>query len=227
MKIKDIYLEKKFPLVSVTIAVLCLAITIISQLNPSTYITFAFTYPVKYPWQLISYVFLHGIATDLLPPDFPYDPMALAIGHVLFNLLLLLPFGILCEKILGSTKFFLLSLVAWIVDIACIFAIAIISNDDSFISAGASGLVFSYMPVGMYIIISLGKKFGFGKLFKQVTFYLLMPIAIFTFLFAVSPNVAGVTGVGSMILHLLALCVGVLMAVLFRKTIKGYYESKA
>ncbi len=83
------------------------------------------------------------------------------------------------------------------------------------------------MPVGMYIIISLGKKFGFGKLFKQVTFYLLMPIAIFTFLFAVSPNVAGVTGVGSMILHLLALCVGVLMAVLFRKTIRGYYESKA
>ena len=112
MKIKDIYLEKRFPIVSVTIALLCLAVTIISQLIPSTYIVFAFTYPVKYPWQLISYVFLHGIAQEFLPADFPYDPMSFAIGHVLFNLLLLLPFGILCEKIIGSTKFFLLTLAA-------------------------------------------------------------------------------------------------------------------
>lgn len=227
MKIKDIYLEKRFPFVSVTIALLCLAVTIISQLIPSTYIIFAFTYPVKYPWQLISYVFLHGIAREFLPADFPYDPMSFAIGHVLFNLLLLLPFGILCEKIIGSTKFFLLTLAAWIVDVACIFAIAISSQSDSFLTAGASGLAFSYMPVGMYIIISLGKRFGVGKLFKQVTFFLLMPIAILTLLFALSPNIAGVTGVGSMIVHLLALCVGVLMAFLNRKTIKGYLEAKA
>ena len=153
--------------------------------------------------------------------------MSFAIGHVLFNLLLLLPFGILCEKILGSAKFIRLSLVAWLVDIVSILVIAISSGDDSFISAGASGLAFSYMPVGMYIVISLGKRFGVGRLFKQVTFYLLMPIAIFTLLFAVSPNIAGVTGVGSMIIHLLALCVGVLMAFLFRKTIKGYLETKA
>ncbi|MCR4649877.1 MAG: rhomboid family intramembrane serine protease [Lachnospiraceae bacterium] len=225
MKIKDVYFGKRFPFVSIAIAVLCLAVTIISQLKPSTYIAFAFTYPVKYPWQVISYVFLHGIAKDLLPPDFPFSPMKLAIGHVGFNLLLILPFGILCEKVLGNVKFLLLSAVAWLTDIGCIFILALSSKDDTFLSAGASGLAFAYMPVGMFIIISLGKKYGFKNLFKQIIFYLLMPIAIFTFIFAVSPNVAGVTGVESMIVHLLALCVGVLMAVLFRKKIKGYFES--
>ena len=118
MKIKDIYLGKRFPFVSIIFAVLCVAVTIITQLKPSTYLAFAFTYPLKYPWQAISYVFLHGIVKDLLPPDLPYDSLQLAIGHLAFNLILALPFGILCEKVLGSVKFLLLSVAAWLANSA-------------------------------------------------------------------------------------------------------------
>ena len=225
MKIREIYLGKGIPIVSLTIALLCIVTTIISQLIPSTYLAFAFTYPVKYPWQVISYVFLQGISKELLPPDFSYSPMELAVGHLGFNLLLILPFGILNEKVLGSIKFLLLSVVAWITDIVCIFIIAMNSGDDSFISAGASGLAFAYMPVGMYILFVLGKKYGFKNLFRQVSFYLLIPIAITTFIFAVSPSISGVTGIVSMIIHLLALVTGVAMTVIFRKTIKKYLET--
>ena len=109
----------------------------------------------------------------------------------------------------------------------CVFLIMAIvmmkPEDGVAIGAGASGVVFSFMPVGIFIIFSLGRKFGFKKLFKQVIFYLLMPVAIITFIIAVSPSIAGVTGVGSMIVHLLALFVGVVFAIVYRKTIKEYF----
>ena len=61
MKIKNIYLNKKTPVISIAIALLCVIITLISQLVPSTYMAFTFSYPVKYPWQLITTIFLQGI----------------------------------------------------------------------------------------------------------------------------------------------------------------------
>lgn len=227
MKIREIYLGKGIPVVSLTIAILCIVTTIISQMVPSTYLAFAFTYPLKYPWQVISYIFLQGISKDLLPPDFSYSPIELAIGHLGFNLLLVLPFGILNEKVLGSIKFLILSITAWITNIACIYIIAMNSNDDNFIGAGASGLAFAFMPVGIYILFVLGKKCGFKNLFKQVSLYLLLPVAITTFIFAVSPSIAGVAGVVSMIMHLVALITGVAMTVIFRKSINKYIETQS
>ena len=50
MKIKDVYLSKGSFIVSTLIAVLCIVVTMISQLIPSTFLAFAFTYPLKYLW---------------------------------------------------------------------------------------------------------------------------------------------------------------------------------
>jgi membrane associated rhomboid family serine protease len=70
----------------------------------------------------------------------------------------------------------------------------------------------------------LGRRFGFGKLFKQVSFYLLMPIAITTLVFACSPSIAGTTDVWSMLLHLIGITCGIVFAVIFRKKIKNYFD---
>ena len=70
MKIRNIYLNKKVPAVSITIALLCIIITMISQLIPSTYTAFKLMYPVQYPWQLITYIFLQGAPQELMPADF-------------------------------------------------------------------------------------------------------------------------------------------------------------
>ena len=222
MKIKNVYLSKGSFIVSTMIAILCIAVTVISQLIPTTFLAFAFTYPLKYPWQVISYQFLHGYIPELNPEDFPYSAAQITVGHLVFNLLLCIPFGILVEKIIGSRRFLVLTVAAWLVDIVCIFIAAVFTTPkgESFICLGASGLVFSFMPVGVYILFVLGQKYGFKKLLKQVLFYLLIPLAIATLAFALSPNAGGVTGIWSMVIHLLGIGCGVLFTVVYHKRIQ-------
>ena len=226
MKIKNIYLNKKTPVISIAIALLCVIITLISQLVPSTYMAFTFSYPVKYPWQLLTYIFLQGIPVELLPPDFPYSAMDLTIGHLAYNLMLIIPFGILVEKVIGSKRLLALFASSWIVDVILNFIMGAIytKEGDTFSVSGASGLAFSFMPVGVYILFVMGKKFGFGKLFRQVSFYLLMGIAIPTMVIALMPNIAGVAGIPSMIIHLIAIVIGIVFAVIFRRKIEGYFN---
>lgn len=214
MKIKNIYLNKKTPVISIAIALLCVIITLISQLVPSTYMAFAFSYPVKYPWQLLTYIFLQGIPGELLPPDFPYSAMELMLGHLGYNLMLILPFGIFVEKVIGSKRFLALFASAWIVDVILNFIMGVIYTKDgeSFAVSGASGIAFSFMPVGVYILCVMAKRYGFGKLFRQVSFYLLMGIALPTAVISLMPNIAGVAGIPSMIIHLIALAIGVVFA---------------
>lgn len=227
MKIKNIYLNKKTPVISIAIALLCVIITLISQLVPSTYMAFTFSYPVKYPWQLLTYIFLQGIPVELLPPDFPYSAMELTIGHLGYNLMLILPFGILVEKVIGSKRFLGLFTSAWIVDVILNFIMGVICTKDgeSFAVSGASGIAFSFMPVGVYILFILGKKFGFGKLFRQVSFYLLMGIALPTAVISLMPDVAGVAGVPSMIIHLIALAVGIVFAFICKGRIACFFNN--
>lgn len=227
MNIRDIYLNKKVPAASIAMALLCIIITLISQLVPSTYIAFAYTYPVRYLWQLITYIFLQGVPGELLPPDFPYSSMELTIGHLGYNLLLILPFGILVEKVIGSKRFLALFASTWIVDVILNFIMGVIytKDGDSFAVSGASGLAFSFMPVGIFILFVMGKKYGFGKLFRQVSFYLLMGIALPTAVISLIPNIAGVAGIPSMIIHLIALAIGVVFAFICKGKIACFFNN--
>ena len=227
MKIKNLYLNKKTPVISIAMALLCVIITLISQLVPSTYMALTFSYPVKYPWQLLTYVFLQGIPGELLPPDFPYSSMELTIGHLGYNLLLILPFGILVEKVIGSKRFLALFASTWIVDVILNFIMGVIytKDGDSFAVSGASGLAFSFMPVGIFILIVMGKRYGFGKLFRQVSFYLLMGIALPTAVISLIPNIAGVAGIPSMIIHLIALAIGVVFAFICKGKIACFFNN--
>lgn len=227
MKIRDIYLRKPFPAVSVIIAMLCIGITLISILIPSMLRSFAFVYPLKNPWSLITYMFEHYTPQEMIPAELGLNSMRLSIGHLGFNLLLVIPFGIMVEKVLGAKRFLILSIAAWLADITTIYIVcsALIPEGEECVVKGASGLAFAFVPAGLYIFFVLGKRFGFGRLFKQVSFYLLMPIAITTLVFACSPSIAGTTDVWSMLLHLIGITCGVAFAVIFRKTIKSYFDA--
>ena len=117
MKIRNIYFGKRIPFFCIAVTVLCIVVTLISQLIPSTYGAFRFMYPVKYPWQVISYIFLQGAPQELLPEGFQYSAMELTIGHLGYNLLLILPFGILVEKITGTKKMLILFATTCIADL--------------------------------------------------------------------------------------------------------------
>ena len=49
MKIRNIYFGKRIPFFCIAVTVLCIVVTLISQLIPSTFMSLCFTYPVKYP----------------------------------------------------------------------------------------------------------------------------------------------------------------------------------
>ena len=231
MKIRDIYLNKKVPVVSIVFALCCILLTVLSGIFMPDSIIFKFNYPVQNPWQFVTYVFQHytpQYQIGELPGRLNVSAWELSLGHLAFNMLLVIPFGILVEKVIGCKKFLILTVAAWLLDVTFIYvmAAALLPSDATFSSNGASGLAFSYMPVGLWVLFNLGKKFGFGKLFKQISFYFLMPIAITTIVFALSPNIAGATTVWSMYLHLIAVAVGIIFAVVFRKTIRGYFDNE-
>ena len=217
MKIKEVYLRKGIPAVSLTLGGLCVAVTALSVLTSQSE-TFSFTYPVKYPWQLVTYVFQHHTSAEQLPLDYPASAMKLTIGHLTYNLLLFLPYGILAEKVIGSKRLLLVSSVAWLVDTITMygFAIALSKNGEPFICKGGSGVAFCFVPLAASILFALGKKFGFGKLLKQLSFYLLMPLIISSVVIALNPFIAGTF---SMVIHLIGIVCGALFAFLFRKKI--------
>jgi membrane associated rhomboid family serine protease len=228
MKIRNIYFGKRIPFFCIAVTVLCIVVTLISQLIPSTYMAFCFTYPVKYPWQVITYIFLQGIPQELMPESFQYSSMEFTLGHLGYNLLLILPFGILVEKIIGTKKMLILFAMAWATNMTVNLILGVISTNlgGEVISAGASGIAFSFMPVGLYALFLLGSRFGYGKLFRQVSFYVLLGIAIPTIIISVSPSVAGVTGIPSMVIHLMALVIGTVFAIVFRKTLQEFFDKE-
>lgn len=212
MKIKDIYCKKGNYFVSVCIAILCVAVTLISLFVPSTYQAIAYAYPINYPWQIGTGIFLHGA---------PNLPIAGSIGHLIFNILLVIPFGIMIEKILGSKRFALMSFVLWIVNAITFYSIAFVitPQGETAYGAGISGIAFSYGIIGLYILFSLGKK-NFKLMFKQVSFYLLLHIII-AMIIMVNPYVAGVS---SMIVHIVAILFGIVYVAFYRKIISNYFE---
>ena len=228
MKIRNIYFGKRIPFFCIAVTVLCIVVTLISQLIPSTFMSLCFTYPVKYPWQVITYIFLQGIPQDLMPEGLPYSSMELTIGHLGYNLLLILPFGILVEKIIGTKKMLILFAMAWATNVVVNLILGVISIKlgGEMAASGASGIAFAFMPVGLYALFLLGSRFGYGKLFKQVSFYVLLSIAIPTIIISVSPSVAGVTGIPSMVIHLMALVIGTVFAIVFRKTLQVFFDKE-
>lgn len=214
LRIRDIYCKKGNYAVSFSFAALCVLVTAISMLAPDTYPAFAYAYPIKYPWQICTGIFLHGA---------PNLPMAGSIGHLVFNLLLVVPFGMMMEKILGSKRFALMTLVIWIVNAVTFYVIAFVvtPQGETAYGAGISGIAFSYGTIGAYALFILGKK-NVKRLYKQVSFYLLINILITMFIM-VNPYVAGVS---SMIVHLVAIVAGIVYAAFYRGAINDFFTSE-
>ena len=110
---------------------------------------FLFVYPIKYPWQVITHIFLQGAPQALIPPEYPSDyGIRFTIGHLGYNLLLILPFGILVEKIIGTKKMLPIFVASWLIDlIACIImGVYFTKKGEEFGCHGASGLAFCFVP---------------------------------------------------------------------------------
>lgn len=210
MKIKDIYRKKGNFLVSLCLAAACVIVTAISAINPETYNGLAYAFPLQNPRQLLTGLFLHG--SPALSP-------AATMGHLAFNLLLVLPFGILVEKIMGSRRFLLVTAVFWIVYIFTFYTVAFATAEagETIYGAGISGIAFSYGTIGIYILAKLFRS-DRKTLLRQFSFYLLLNIALIM-LVMVNPMVAGVQ---SMIIHLAAIASAALFLLFCHKSVDRF-----
>mgnify|MGYP003292955583 CR=1 FL=1 len=215
MKIKTIYKKEGNFWVSLTISLLCVCITLISAIKPSVYESLAYAYPIRNPWQILTGLFLHGSPNLSLPG---------CIGHLLFNLILVLPFGIMIEKLIGSKRFLLITVIFWVVNLATFYTIAAICtpNGENTFGAGISGIAFSYGIIGLFILIQMF-KLDKKDMLKQISFYLLLNI-ILIMLIMINPFVAGVT---SMIVHLVAVVAGIIFILIKQKVLKEFIEDNA
>ena len=213
MKIKDIYYKRNDYNVSMFISLLCVIVTIIAFFKPDLYYVIAYAYPIEYVWQLFSGIFLHG-APDL--------SIAYNMGHLIFNLLLVVTFGIMIENILGSKRFVLMSLVLWIANAASFYIIAsnITPQGESAYGVGISGVTFAYGILGAYVLFTLGKR-NLKLLLKQASFYFLLSVFI-GMIIMLHPGIAGTS---SMIIHLGSVAIGIIYTICYRNVIYNFFET--
>jgi membrane associated rhomboid family serine protease len=114
---------------------LCLLITVPSVFSSRYYEMFSGELPHENWWQNLTMAFQHGKANN---------PEA-TLGHLLLNTILLLTCGRMIEQLLGSKRFLLVSIAAWIGFVATQWISGIWIN-------GSSGIIWAYSPFLLFYI---------------------------------------------------------------------------
>jgi len=98
--VSDLLYRKKtgFPFISLSIAYSCILASLIVYFRPEYYDILGGGDPVFYPWQYLTNYLQHGTSLD--PPAL-MDPLF----HLVLNLLIILLFGCLAERVLGAIRF--------------------------------------------------------------------------------------------------------------------------
>lgn len=207
MKLRNIFVKSKGNLtVSLTLAATCIMVIFMTLSSESVYNMFTTCYPADFWWQYTSGMFVHGM------------PQLGALGSILhlgFNLLMIVPFGMLCEKIIGSNRLSFATIPFCILQAVVIFSVAayITPEGEKARAAGISGLGYMYLTIGTYILFLI-MKHNKKAFFKQVLTYVYLNIIIDALI------VAGIAGVSSLAVHMLGVVCGVAVIVIFRKKIR-------
>lgn len=208
MKIKNLYTANRhFPILSVIVAAICCLITVTVLIKPEWYPVLAWKYPADNIWQCFGGVFLHGTSGG---------SAAMAAAHLSANLLMFLPFSIMIEKSIGHAKFGFAFLISWLSAALAfmILAAAFSSGKDAY-GAGLSGVSYSMITIGCAILIRIflmDKK----RFFRQPLAYVFLGGMVCE-LAMLNPYIAGI---GSFILHLSGIFVGLILSIAFGKAIK-------
>jgi len=195
------------PIVTLLFLSGCLIVSLPTLFLPDLYEIFGGYKPLNYPWQKWTIAFEHGFY------GFPL------IVHLLGNGILLWLCGSFCEKLLGTSRFFLLTLTAML-GFALTHSLPFIDGH------GASGVIWAYPPV-MFIAMrtyssmdkaSAGSDPGIQKI-KMLLVIMWIVISVFM---AIIPYFAGWRGnpLTSLFLantfHISATIVGFVFGLLWR-----------
>ena len=208
MKIKDLLKKiKGNNLITIILSLCCIIMMIITINDTEKYNMFSFSYPVEFVWQYFTGIFVHGI---------PNMSSAFSIGHLCYNLVMLIFWGLLVEKIVGEKHFSILVIITWIINslLIQIYGRLFVPIGETIRGAGISCICFMLGTIGTYIIFKLYKN-NKKELFKQVLgiIYLNLIIALIVMF---NPFVAGIA---SFIIHAVGVLVGIIYILINKKII--------
>lgn len=189
-----------FPLISFILLFTCTIVTIPTAFQNELYNIFAMQSRPFFFWQVFSGIFEHSI----FPPWFIWP-------HFLGNMSVVILFGVLIERLLGSNKMLLLTSLG---AISNILFFQLRFNGQFISGSGASGIVYTYAPVALYILW----KFIKGAKYNYIKDFLLYVLA-FEFVFIWGFITAMSSWSGTTIYHIIATIVGVQFLLVYKSNI--------
>lgn len=201
--LEEIYYKKKLgtPYITILLILTCTIVSIPTYFNNDLYEVFASHGKVIYWWQYFTGNFEHNIT-----------PKYFFWAHYLGNMFVIGLNGYLIERVVGSSKMLILTLVA--LAVACI-DFRIFFSDPNCTGAGASGIAWAYLPISFYILmlcISKEKR----KILKSPLMYVLVVGFIFAWGFVTIMSSWEETNQA----HVIATVVGLVMLIIWRNGIK-------
>ncbi len=206
--IDKIYKNKKFgfPLITFILLITCSIVTIPTYFQNELWYIFALRSEPFYFWQVFSGVFEHSIFPDWF-----------LWAHFLGNMSMLLVFGILIERLLGSKRMLIISLTAAIVHVG-FFQFRFRGHMIS--GSGASGIVYAYAPIAFYILLILYRKYSVN-LEKYKLFWAILMEFVFCWLFITIMSSWSETN----IYHVVATIIGIVLVFIYKSTIHCEIEN--
>lgn len=203
MSLNEIFKKKKFPIFTCVLVLLCIAVAIAEYKIPWLYSYGALWTDKRRAWQYVSFLFTHG-----------NESSGVLFVHLGMNLLGLIPFGILCEKVLGTMRTISIFVVQWCVTVGLFL---LIGKDTSI--AGISTVVYAYAAIAFACFIKVAKHSKRVIWKNLLTYYFMIEfIGIISTL-----NPITMSGLG-ICLHTSGFVVGGIFAIVYHKKIKNSLE---
>ncbi len=213
MTMKDIFsIGKKYTPISFVLSVTCVFVSCLTVWNHNIWELLAYWSNPQYPWQYLSGAFVHGCLI------FSESPVWFVWIHLFLNLLMILPLGILLEKILGSAKLMELFVFSWLI---CSVVYQILLWDQHIPASGISAIGYSFWPGTVYVLLKIFKEnrnafFHLPSNYFYITILSLMVIML----------IPAITGMVSFELHISGVIVGLIFALRNKKTIDLFFDKQ-
>lgn len=218
MRLMNLYKNKKYgvPIVSIVFLITCLIVSISTYFDNNLIYLFATYSKPSYFWQYFSGIFEHTIFNICTGE---YAPWFIFV-HLGINIAILMLFGLIIEKNLGSRRMLIITLVASITNVvAFMFINNVILKAEFALSVGASGVVYSYAPIAIYYILKNLKK---DKNYNQVLLYIYIIVLLCMYVIITCLS----SFIGSNIWHLIGTIVGAIFLFIYKKNIDEQSNEK-
>ena len=201
----ELYKNKKygFPIVTFIFLLTCSIVTISTYFDNHLVEIFATINKKCFIWQYYTGIFEHTI----------YPKWFLWV-HFLTNMSILILFGTVIERNLGSFKMLIITIIANITSCGITFQ-SIFSSKQLLVSVGASGIVYAYAPIALYIFYMQVKNKK-KKILKEPLFYII--VLEYIYIWGVITEIA--TWEQTNKYHVVATITGIVLLEIFRTKIK-------